>query len=72
MGISAMKVTKFKDEIKQLGVKDLIIKLDALRRDQFSLRLNSSTSHVKDYSQFEKNRKNIARILTYLRQKGVK
>lgn len=68
----AMKITKFKDEIKQLGVKDLIIKLDALRRDQFSLRLNSSTSHVKDYSQFEKNRKNIARILTYLRQKGVK
>lgn len=69
---SAMKVSKFKDEIKQLGLKDLIIKLDALRRDQFSLRLNSSTSHVKDYSQFEKNRKNIARILTYLRQKGVK
>lgn len=69
---SAMKVSKFKDEIKQLGLKDLIIKLDALRRDQFSLRLNSSTSHVKDYSQFEKNRRNIARILTSLRQKGVK
>lgn len=69
---SAMKVSKFKDEIKELGIKDLIIKLDALRRDQFSLRLNSSTSHVKDYSQFEKNRKNIARILTSLRQKGVK
>ena len=37
-----------------------------------ALRLNSSTSHVKDYSQFKKGRKNIARILTYLRQKGVK
>ena len=37
-----------------------------------ALRLNSSTSHVKDYSQFKKARKNIARILTYLRQKGVK
>jgi ribosomal protein L29 len=67
-----MKVTKFKDEIKQLGLKELIIKLDAVRRDQFSLRLNSSTSHVKDYSQFRKGRKNIARILTLLRQKGVK
>ena len=67
-----MKITKFKDDIKQLGVKDLIIKLDALRRDQFSLRLNSTTSHVKDYSQFGKNRRDIARILTYLRQKGVK
>ncbi len=69
---SAMKISKFNDEMKQLGIKDLILKLDALRRDQFSLRLNSSTSHVKDYSQFGKNRKNIARILTYLRQKGVK
>jgi ribosomal protein L29 len=67
-----MKVSKFKDEIKQLGIKELIIKLDALRRDQFSLRLNSSTAHVKDYSQFEKNRRNIARVLFSLRQKGVK
>ena len=66
-----MKVTKFKDEIKQLGVRELIVKLDALRRDQFTLRLNSSTSHVKDYSQFEKNRRNIARILTSLRRKGI-
>lgn len=67
-----MKTNKIKDEFKQLEPKDLMLKLDALRRDLFSLRLNSSTSHVKDYSQFKKNRKNIARILTYLRQKGIK
>lgn len=67
-----MKIKNFKDEIKQLELKELIIKLDAIRRDNFSLRLNSSTSHVKDYSQFEKGRKNIARVLTALRQKGVK
>lgn len=67
-----MKITKFKDDIKQLGVKDLIIKLNELRREHFSLRLNSTTSHVKDYSQFGKNRANIRRILTSLRQKGVK
>ena len=67
-----MKISKFKDELQQLQIKELIVKLDALRRDQFSLRLNSSTSHVKDYSQFKKGRKNIARILTALRQKGIK
>lgn len=67
-----MKTSKFKEEIKQLGIKELIIKLDAFRRDRFSLRLNASTSHLKDYSQFKKGRKNIARILTILRQKGVK
>jgi ribosomal protein L29 len=67
-----MKISKFKEELKQMDLKDLILKLDAIRRDCFSLRLNSSTSHVKDYSQFKKGRKNIARVLTLLRQKGVK
>ncbi len=67
-----MKTNKIKDEFKQLEPKELMLKLDAVRRDLFSLRLNSSTSHVKDYSQFKKNRKNVARILTYLRQKGIK
>lgn len=67
-----MKVSKFNTEIKDLGIKELIIKLDALRREHFSLKLNASTAHVKDYSQFAKGRKNIARVLTQLRQKGVK
>ena len=67
-----MKTSKFKEEIKQLELKELILKLDALRRDQFSLRLNSTTSHVKDYSLFRKGRKNIARVLTALRLKGIK
>lgn len=67
-----MKITHFKDEIKKLEIKDLLLKLDTVKRDNFSLRLNSSTSHVKDYSQFEKGKKNVARLLTLLRQKGVK
>jgi ribosomal protein L29 len=67
-----MKSNQFKEELKKLEIKDLIFKLDALRREYFTLRLNSSTSHVKDYSEFKKSRKNIARALTVLRQKGVK
>jgi large subunit ribosomal protein L29 len=67
-----MKSTQFKEELKKLEIKDLVFKLDALRREYFTLRLNSSTSHVKDYSEFKKSRKNIARALTVLRQKGVK
>lgn len=67
-----MKSTQFKEEIQKLEIKDLIVKLDALRREYFTLRLNSTTSHVKDYSEFKKARKNIARALTLLRQKGVK
>lgn len=67
-----MKSNQFKEELQKLEIKDLIFKLDALRREYFTLRLNSSTSHVKDYSEFKKSRKNIARALTVLRQKGVK
>ncbi|HRN77688.1 MAG TPA: 50S ribosomal protein L29 [Candidatus Dependentiae bacterium] len=64
-----MKVTKLKAELNQLNVGDLKIKLDQLRRELFTLRLNSSTAHVKDYSQFIKLRRTIARVLTQLRAK---
>lgn len=42
---------------------------ETLRRDLFSLKLSSKTSHVKDVSQFSKLRKEIARTLTVLHQK---
>lgn len=67
-----MKSTQFKEELKKLEINDLVIKLGELKREYFTLKLNSSTSHVKDYSEFKKSRKNIARALTLLRQKGVK
>ncbi len=58
-----MKVTKFKDELQQLDCLQLQEKLEQLRRELFSLRLNTITAHVKDYSQFKKLRRNIARVL---------
>ena len=67
-----MKVSKINEELKQLNLQELLTKLDGYRREEFTLRLNSSTSHVKDYSQFAKLRHNIARVLTSLRLKGVK
>ncbi|GMU19371.1 MAG: hypothetical protein AMXMBFR12_05630 [Candidatus Babeliales bacterium] len=67
-----MKSTQFKDEMNKLEIKDLVSKLNALRHEYFTLKLNSATSHIKDYSEFKKIRKNIARALTLLRQKGVK
>ncbi len=61
-----MKVTKFKQELDGLSVQDLRKKLDQLRREAFSLRLNATTAHIKDYSEFKKFRKNVARVLTRL------
>jgi ribosomal protein L29 len=59
---------KIIDELKGLNQAELQVKIDSWRRELFGLRLNASTSHIKDYSQFKKLRKNIARGLTLLTQ----
>jgi ribosomal protein L29 len=64
-----MKLTKFRDELKRLDAAELKVRLDATRRELFNIQLNATTAHVKDYSQFKKLRKNIARVLTFARQK---
>jgi len=65
-----VKVTKIKDGFKQAEIKALATKLNELRRELFTVRLNAATAHVKDYSQYKKLRRNIARALTYLRHKA--
>jgi ribosomal protein L29 len=59
-----------KDELKQMGAEKIKEKVEAYRHELLSLRLTAATSHVKDFSQFKKLRKNIARAMTLLRQKG--
>lgn len=64
-----MKKTNLKKQLEQLNSDDLHATLDQLRRNLFGLRLNSLTAHIKDYSQFKKLRKDIARIMTQLHKK---
>ncbi len=61
---------KVTEELRGLGQPELKTKVEEWRRELFGLRLNSSTSHVKDYSRFNKLRKNIARGLTLLTQQN--
>ncbi len=70
MGHEIMKTRNLKEELKQDTEQALAAKLDASRRELFRMKINVATAHVKDYSQFKKSRRNIARILTYLRQKA--
>lgn len=65
-----MKTGKLREEFKQDSVQSLATKVDIARRELFRLKINVATAHVKDYSQFKKGRRNIARLLTYLRQKA--
>jgi ribosomal protein L29 len=64
-------MNKEKETLKKSNKPELIQEIDALRREYFKLRLNSSTAHIKDYSQFKKLRRNIARAMTYLRQQDM-
>ena len=57
-------------EFKELTHGQLVDRLDQFHRELFTLKLNSYTSHVKDYSQVKKLKKNIARVLTLLNAKS--
>jgi len=63
-----MKKTQFKNELKKLTGKQLKEKLENLRKELFGLRLNATTAHVKDYSQFKKFRRQISCVLTLMQQ----
>lgn len=63
-------MNKLKQELKNLDDIQLKERADSFRHELFSLKVNLLTGHVKDYSQFKKLRKNLARALTYLRNKN--
>lgn len=62
-------MNKVKDLLKQLDAVQLRAEIDKLQRELFSLKLAVIKSPPKDYKQFRRMQKNIARGLTYLQQK---
>jgi ribosomal protein L29 len=59
-----MKITHFKQQLGGCTINQLDEKLDELRRELFTLKLKKVSAPTKDVSEFNKIRKNIARILT--------
>jgi large subunit ribosomal protein L29 len=64
-----MKDISLFQKLQQLSVESLRNRLESARRDLFGLRVNATTSQVKDSSQYKKLRKDIARIMTAMRSK---
>ncbi|CDK30505.1 50S ribosomal protein L29 [Candidatus Babela massiliensis] len=62
-------MNKLKNELKQLSMQELASKVDELRRELFSLRLQDINTSLKDKTQFKKLRRGIACALTYMQQK---
>lgn len=55
-----------KDDLKKLSNSEIQKELKQLKKELFDLKMNIDSGEVKDFSQFGKIRKNIARCLTYL------
>lgn len=64
-----MKIDTISNELQEADIKTIQDKVEHFRKELFRLRINASTAHVKDYSQFKKLRRNIARALTIISEK---
>ena len=60
------------DDLAQLSVEELEAKLGELREEQFKLRFRSATEAIENPIQFRSRRRDIARLLTALRQRAGK
>ena len=58
------------DDLAQLSVEELEAKLAELREEQFKLRFRSATEAIENPIQFRSRRRDIARLLTALRQRA--
>ena len=58
-----------KETLTALSVDELKNEVVQLKKELFNLKLNASTMHLKDYSQFRKLRVTIGRALTHIRKK---
>ena len=56
-------------EFRGKDLKDLQADVIKLRREQFSLRMQAASGQTVKSSDFGKNRKNIARLKTVMREK---
>ncbi|MBU1853555.1 MAG: 50S ribosomal protein L29 [Candidatus Omnitrophica bacterium] len=57
------------DELRNLTKQELEQKLDALKKSLFEMRTQASTGRVEKPSKIGQTRRDIARILTVLREK---
>lgn len=57
------------NELRELSADELSSRLDELRKERFSLRFRSATESIENPMRFRSLRRDIARLLTMLREK---
>jgi large subunit ribosomal protein L29 len=58
--------------LREMTEDELLLKLKELREALFNLKFQHATGQLENTAQLVKNRKNIAQVLTILREKGHK
>ena len=58
--------------LNELSPEELLHRAEELRRSIFNLRVRATTKELKNYAQISKEKRELARVLTVLREKGVK
>jgi large subunit ribosomal protein L29 len=59
-------------ELRNLPVEELIMRLNQLREGLFKARVRAATKELDNVTIISNTRRDIARVLTVLRQKGIK
>lgn len=59
-------------ELRNMSVDELKNKLEELKKEHFNLRFQSAVQGIKNINRMKQLRREIARVLTVLREKGVK
>jgi large subunit ribosomal protein L29 len=58
-------------EVHALGDQDLVQELKDAREEAFNLRLRNSTGELEDTSTLGRSRRDLARLMTIARERGI-
>jgi|UniRef100_A0A7C4Y682 large subunit ribosomal protein L29 len=59
-------------ELRELNEKELRAKLHELKENLFNLRFQKSMGNISSPAEFKRVRRDIARVLTVMKEKGIK
>ena len=58
-------------EVHQMGDSELVEALKEARREAFNLRLRNATGELENSARLREGRRDVARLLTVARQRGI-
>jgi large subunit ribosomal protein L29 len=58
-------------EIRNMGTADIQKQLEDAREEYFNLRFQRASGQLEDYNQFKRVRRDVARLLTILREREI-